>query len=61
MSTVVVLAPLIIANWPVITTAVAAAVGTMGFAVVRGDGRCVRQNRSHVRKSMWKTAKSCRP
>ena len=37
MSTVVVLAPLIIANWPVITAAVAAAVGTMGFAVVRHD------------------------
>ncbi len=35
MSTVVVLAPLIITNWPVITTAVTAAVATMGFAVAR--------------------------
>ncbi len=37
MSTVVVLAPIIIANWPVITAAVGAAVGTMGFAVVRRE------------------------
>ena len=35
MSTVVVLTPVIIANWPVITAAVAAAVGSMGFAVAR--------------------------
>jgi hypothetical protein len=35
MSTVVVLAPIIIANWPMITAAVGAAVGTMGFAMVR--------------------------
>jgi hypothetical protein len=37
MSTVVVLAPIIIANWPVITAAVGAAVGTMGFAMVRTE------------------------
>lgn len=37
MSTVVVLAPIIIANWPVITAAVGAAVGTMGFAMVRKE------------------------
>lgn len=37
MSTVVVLAPIIIANWPVITAAVGAAVGTMGFAMVRRE------------------------
>ena len=36
MSTVLVVAPLIIANWPVITAAVMAAVGTMGFSVVNG-------------------------
>ncbi|HLJ10313.1 MAG TPA: hypothetical protein VKU82_03950 [Planctomycetaceae bacterium] len=34
MSTVLVVAPLIIANWPVITAAVTAAVGTMGFSVL---------------------------
>jgi hypothetical protein len=37
MSTVVVLAPIIIANWPMITAAVGAAVGTMGFAMVRRE------------------------
>ena len=37
MSTVVVLAPIIIANWPMITAAVGAAVGTMGFAMVRKE------------------------
>jgi hypothetical protein len=36
MSTVIVVTPLIIANWPVITAAVTAAIGTMGFSVVRG-------------------------
>jgi hypothetical protein len=36
MSTVLVVAPLIIANWPVITAAVTAAVGTLGFSVVNG-------------------------
>jgi hypothetical protein len=37
MSTVVVLAPIIVANWPVITAVVGAAVGSMGFAVVRRE------------------------
>ena len=36
MSSVVVVTPLIIAGWPVITAAVTAAVGSMGFTVVRG-------------------------
>lgn len=35
MSSVVVVAPIIIANWPAITAAVTAAVATMGFAVAR--------------------------
>lgn len=35
MSTVMVITPIIIANWPAITAAVAAAVGTMGFAAVQ--------------------------
>ncbi len=35
MSTVVVLAPIIVGNWPLIAAAVGAAVGTMGFAITR--------------------------
>lgn len=35
MSTVMVITPLVIASWPAITAAVAAAVGTLGFAAVR--------------------------
>lgn len=35
MSTVVVLTPIIIANWPVITAAITAAVSTMGFTAVQ--------------------------
>ncbi len=35
MSSVIVITPLIIANWPAITAAVYAAVGTLGFAVAR--------------------------
>lgn len=35
MSTVLVLTPIIISNWPMITAAVAAAVGTLGFTAAR--------------------------
>jgi hypothetical protein len=35
MSTVMVITPILIANWPAITAAVAAAVGAMGFASVQ--------------------------
>jgi hypothetical protein len=35
MSTVMVITPIIIANWPAITAAVAAAVGSMGFAAAQ--------------------------
>ncbi|MBM4091406.1 MAG: DUF1257 domain-containing protein [Planctomycetes bacterium] len=38
MSTVVILAPIVIANWPVIAAAVGAAVGTLGFAMTRTAG-----------------------
>ncbi len=37
MSSVIVLAPIIVAGWPVITAAVTAAIGTMGFAVARAS------------------------
>ena len=36
MSTVLVLTPIIIANWPAITAVVSAAVGTLGFSAVQG-------------------------
>ena len=36
MSTVIVLTPIIIANWPAITAIVSAAVGTLGFSAVQG-------------------------
>jgi hypothetical protein len=36
MSTVIVLTPIIIANWPAITAVVCAAVGTLGFSAVQG-------------------------
>ncbi len=43
MSTVVVLTPIIIANWPAITAVVTAAVSTVGFAVARsGDTTSLR-------------------
>jgi hypothetical protein len=37
MSTVIVLAPLIVAGWPAITAAVTAAIGTMGFTLARAS------------------------
>lgn len=36
MSSVIVLTPLIIAGWPVISAAVTAAIGSMGFSIVSG-------------------------
>ena len=36
MSSVIVLAPIIVASWPAITAAVTAAIGTMGFTIARG-------------------------
>jgi hypothetical protein len=52
MSTVVVLAPIIIANWPMISAAVGAAVGSMGFALVRkeeaGSQRAATKTREEI-------------
>jgi hypothetical protein len=53
VSTVIVLAPLIIAAWPSITAAVTAAVGTMGFALVtasaaRSRGAVSSANRAEI-------------
>lgn len=45
MSTVIVVTPLIIANWPAISAAVAAAVGSMGFAVAAEATRAVQEER----------------
>ncbi|HID75263.1 MAG TPA: DUF1257 domain-containing protein [Planctomycetaceae bacterium] len=42
MSTVVVLAPVIVANWPAIAAAVTAAVSTMGYAVAKQGEEAVR-------------------
>ncbi len=44
MSAIIVLTPIIIANWPVITAVVGAAVGTLGFSAVQG----VEAEKSHV-------------
>jgi hypothetical protein len=47
MSTVMVIAPIVIANWPVITAAVTAAVGTIGFtAVSEMEGNFTRRSES---------------
>ncbi len=52
MSTVVVLAPIIIANWPVITAAVTAAVGSMGFAAVRGADKIGQRTETTTREEI---------
>jgi hypothetical protein len=38
MSTVLVVTPLIVAGWPMLTAAITAAVGTMGFAMTQDTG-----------------------
>ena len=52
MSTVVVLAPIIIGNWPVIAAAVGAAVGTMGFAIIRKDESTSHDSDSKTREEI---------
>ena len=52
MSTVVVLAPIIVGNWPVIAAAVGAAVGTMGFAVIRKDESTSQESDSKIREEI---------
>ena len=61
MSTVLVVTPLIIAGWPVLTAAITAAVGTMGFAAAQNTGPRVRQRRRRPRagpRSRSRTARS---
>jgi hypothetical protein len=43
MSSVLVVTPLIVASWPLMSAAITAAVGTMGFASVQNKGPRVRQ------------------
>ena len=52
MSTVVVLAPIIVANWPVITAVVGAAVGSMGFAIVRSEQTATRRSETTTREEI---------
>jgi len=49
MSTIVVLTPIIIANWPAITAAITAAVSSMGYAAVRNAAEAV--NTSEINKT----------
>jgi hypothetical protein len=48
MSSIIVLTPIIIANWPAITAVVSAAVGTLGFSAVQG----IEAERSQVTGAM---------
>ena len=43
MSSVLVVAPLVVASWPLLSAAITAAVGTMGFAAAQNQGPHVRQ------------------
>ncbi len=43
MSTVLVVTPLVVASWPLMSAAITAAVGTMGFAAAQNQGPRVRQ------------------
>jgi hypothetical protein len=52
MSTVVVIAPIIIANWPVITAAVTAAVASMGFALAKEAETAGQQTATKTREEI---------
>jgi hypothetical protein len=49
MSAVVVVTPLVIASWPVITAAISAAIGTMGFSVVQQNEQTQASTRVRAR------------
>lgn len=49
MSAVVVVTPLVIASWPVITAAISAAIGTMGFSIVQSGERVQETTRTRAR------------
>ena len=52
MSTVLVITPILIANWPAITAAVTAAVGTMGFAAAQEGSAQGRAQASTTREEI---------
>ncbi len=43
MSTVLVVTPIVVASWPLMSAAITAAIGTMGFAAAQNKGPRVRQ------------------
>ena len=43
MSSVLVVTPLVVASWPLMSAAITAAIGTMGFAAVQHDGSASRE------------------
>ena len=43
MSSILVVTPLVVASWPLLSAAITAAVGTMGFAAAQNQGPRVRQ------------------
>jgi hypothetical protein len=49
MSAVVVVTPLVIASWPVITSAITAAIGTLGFSIVQGNANVRAATRTRTR------------
>ena len=61
MSTVLVVTPLVVASWPLMSAAITAAVGTMGFAAAqtRGPARAAdRRPQDHAPRSSSRTARS---
>jgi hypothetical protein len=52
MSAVVVVTPLVIASWPVITAAVSAAIGTLGFSIVQSGERVQTRTRTRSREEI---------
>ena len=60
MSTVLVVTPLVVASWPLLSAAITAAIGTMGFAAAQNKGPRVRQiaDRRPAQRSSSRTARS---
>ncbi|HEX4071663.1 MAG TPA: hypothetical protein VHX68_10845 [Planctomycetaceae bacterium] len=47
MSSILVVTPLVVASWPLMSAAITAAVGTMGFAAAQNQGARVREMNDH--------------
>ena len=58
MSTVLIVAPIVVASWPAITAAVTAAIGTLGFTLVRAEVHSSVQQKARMNREIIEVEES---